>query len=69
MFGGPHVRSGLVQKISPQPSFEPLTFQPVASRYTDCAIPDATTELYVSELLNKMNRAGEHLGPGYAYMS
>jgi len=27
-----------VRKISPPPGFDPLTFQPVASRYTNCAI-------------------------------
>jgi hypothetical protein len=26
-------------KISPSTGFDPLTIQPVASRYTDCAIP------------------------------
>jgi hypothetical protein len=28
-----------VRKISPPPEFDPWTVQPVASRYTDCAIP------------------------------
>jgi hypothetical protein len=32
-------RSGRVRKISPLPGFDPQTVQPVASRYTDCAIP------------------------------
>ena len=32
-------RSGYVRKISPPPGFDPRTFQPVASRYTDWAIP------------------------------
>jgi hypothetical protein len=32
-------RSGQVRKISPPPGFDPRTFQPVASRYTDWAIP------------------------------
>ena len=32
-------RSGRVQKISSPPGFDPRTFQPVASRYTDWAIP------------------------------
>ena len=27
------------QKISPSPGFDPCTVQPVASRYTYCAIP------------------------------
>ena len=31
--------SGQVWKISPQPGFDPRTVQPVASRYTDYAIP------------------------------
>ena len=31
-------RSGRVRKISPPPSFDPRTFQPVASRYTGWAI-------------------------------
>jgi len=35
--GGPQGRSGQVRKISPPPGFDPRTFQPVASRYTDCA--------------------------------
>jgi hypothetical protein len=37
--GGPHGRSGRVRKISPPPEFDPRIFQPVGSRYTDCAIP------------------------------
>ena len=37
--GGPQSRSGQVRKISPSPGFDPLTVQPVASRYTDLAIP------------------------------
>ena len=37
--GGPQGRSGRVRKISPPPGFDPQTVQPVASRYTDCAIP------------------------------
>ena len=36
--GGPQGRSGQVRKISPPPGFDPLTVQPVASRYTDWAI-------------------------------
>ena len=32
-------RSWRVRKISPPPGFDPQTAQPVASRYTDCAIP------------------------------
>ena len=37
--GGPQLRSGRVQKISPQPGFDPQTLQPVVSHYTDCTIP------------------------------
>ena len=39
--GGPQGRSGRMRKISPSPRFDPLTVQPVASRYTDWAIPAA----------------------------
>ena len=37
--GGPQGWSGQVRKISPPPGFDPRTVQPVASRYTDYAIP------------------------------
>ena len=37
--GGPQGQSGRVQKISPPPGFDPRTVQPIASRYTDWAIP------------------------------
>ena len=33
--GGPQGRSGRMRKISPPPGFDPRTFHPVASRYTD----------------------------------
>ena len=36
--GGPQDRSGWVRKISPPPGFDPRTFQPVDSRYTDWAL-------------------------------
>jgi hypothetical protein len=39
MLGGRQGRSGRVRKISPPQEFDPPTFQPVASRYTDYAIP------------------------------
>jgi hypothetical protein len=35
----PQGRSGSVRKISPPPGFDPRTVQPLASSYTDCAIP------------------------------
>jgi hypothetical protein len=37
--GEPQGRSGRVRKISPPPGFDPRTVQPIASRYTDYAIP------------------------------
>jgi hypothetical protein len=37
--GGLQGRSERVRKISPPPGFNPQTLQPVASRYTDWAIP------------------------------
>ena len=37
--GGPQGRPGWVRKISPPPAFDPRTVRPVASRYTDYAIP------------------------------
>ena len=37
--GAAQGRSGQVRKISPPPGFDPRTVQPVASRYTDWAIP------------------------------
>jgi len=40
--GGPQGRSGRVRKISPPPGFYPRTVQPVASSYTDYAIPAHT---------------------------
>jgi hypothetical protein len=38
--GGPQDRSGPMRKISAPLGFDPRTVQPVASRYTDWAIPD-----------------------------
>ena len=43
--GGPQGRSGQVRKISPPLGFDLRTAQPVASRYTDWAIP-ALIKLY-----------------------
>jgi hypothetical protein len=37
--GGPRGQSGQVRNISPPPGFDPQTVQPVASCYTDWAIP------------------------------
>jgi hypothetical protein len=36
--GGPQDRYGWMRKLSPSPRFDPLTVQPVASRYNDWAI-------------------------------
>ena len=36
-----------VRNISPQTGFDPRTVQPVASRYTDCAIPAHVSVLYM----------------------
>ena len=36
---GPKGWSGQLRKISPTPGFDPRTVQPVASRYTDYALP------------------------------
>ena len=36
---GPQGPSGQVRKISPPPGFDPRTVKPVASRYTEWAIP------------------------------
>jgi hypothetical protein len=36
---GPQGRTGRMLNIWPAPEFDPPTVRPVASRYTDCAIP------------------------------
>jgi hypothetical protein len=41
--GGPQGGSGRLRKNSPPPGFDPLTVHPLASRYTDCAVPVPTT--------------------------
>jgi hypothetical protein len=43
---GPQGRSGQVRKISPLPGFDPRTAQPVASQYSDYAIPAHFTYKY-----------------------
>jgi hypothetical protein len=43
--GGPQGRSGRVRKISPPRGFDPRTVRPVASSYTDCAIPAYCTKI------------------------
>jgi hypothetical protein len=45
--------TGQVQKILPQPGFDPWTVQPRASRYTDYTIPAHLPYLYSEMLLRK----------------
>ena len=72
--GGPQGRSGRVQKISPPPWFNPRTVHPIASSYTDCAIPapwrmtgtlhkDHNTFLIISKWI--LLRMGNVSGRGY----
>ena len=51
---GPQSRSGGMRKTSPPPGFDPRTFQPEASRYTDWAIPAHISETL--ELRNHLTR-------------
>jgi hypothetical protein len=51
---GPQGRSGRVQKISPPPAFDPQTIRPVASRYTEYAIP--AQYIYI---INTLHLGGE----------
>ena len=51
--GEPQGRSGRVQKISRPSGFDPRTVQPVASRYTDHAIPGYTSFRYLDTVLSK----------------
>ena len=60
--GGPQVRSGRVRKISPLPGFDPRTVQPVASRYTDWAIPAQGNELGGGGVINVWKSSKDHLG-------
>ena len=47
--GGPQGRSGQARKISPLPEFDPRTVQPVASRYTDWAIPAQNAAIWCNK--------------------
>ena len=49
--GVPHSPSGRVRIISAPPGFDPWTIQPIASRYTDWAIP---AHLVIVSLYTKM---------------
>jgi hypothetical protein len=44
--GGSQGQSGGVWKILPPPGFDPRTVQPIASRYTDGAIPARKKRYY-----------------------
>jgi hypothetical protein len=52
--GGPQGRFWRVRKISPQPVFDPLTVQGVASRYTKYAIPTSIFMVYLILMQNYM---------------
>ena len=56
--GGPQGRSGRMRKISPPPGFDPRTVQPVASRYTDWAIPAALKDIQCN--INTVCHGGQH---------
>jgi hypothetical protein len=49
--GGQQAESGRVRTISPPPEFDPRTFKPVASRYTEWAIEAHTMLLYTFNVL------------------
>ena len=62
--GGPQGRSGRVRKISPPPGFDHRTVQPVANRYTDCAIPAPALKINnikIDSHLHLMNTIGSEL--------
>jgi hypothetical protein len=52
--GGPHGRTGRVEKILPPPGYEPQVVEPVACRYTDLTIP--TIPAYRSPKYNCSNK-------------
>jgi len=60
MLGGPQGRSERMRKISPTPVFDPRTVQPVASRYTDYAVPAHILSLLIcrNSVLERVYRAG-----------
>ena len=59
---GPQGPCGQVRKISPPPGFDPRTVQPVASRYTDWAIPAHAFHSNTQELSQCVHRTGSHPG-------
>ena len=52
--GGPQGRSGQVRKISFPPGFDPRIVQPVASRYTDWAMPDHIVSAYFTLMFDNV---------------
>jgi len=63
-------RSGRVRKISPPPGLYPQTFQPVASRYIDCAMPAPShTVLLQMDLANTFTLPTEREFQGYVMVS
>jgi hypothetical protein len=63
--GGPQGRSGWVLKISHPPGFDPWTVQPVASRYTNWAIP----ALVLFQQANKIRNEDEYSRYGTILLS
>ena len=55
--GGSQSRSGQVRKISPPPGIDPWTAQPIASRYTDWAVPAPENAFYSSKITYGQSRA------------
>ena len=53
----PQGRSGRVWKISLPQGFDPRTYQPVASRYTDCVIPLLVT-IFIYDYLTTLQKSG-----------
>jgi hypothetical protein len=49
---GTQGRSGGVRKISPSSGYDPRTIQPIASRYTDYAIPAHNLKLILEEFFH-----------------
>jgi hypothetical protein len=54
--GGHQGWSRRVRKILPPPGFDPRTFQPVASRYTEWAAPAHLTEPQWTEIFSVAGR-------------
>ena len=59
--GGPQCQSGQVQNIWSLPGFDPLTVQPVASRYNDCTIPVQVWQTLARIVSNCNIKEGFHI--------